>query len=285
MPSRSIGPLTRSKPPGPSASASSAGAGSGQQSRSAGLSPGRGRRGRNLGTPPPGPPAVRAVSGGTGTPKLQQPRGARAASPRRRAQPSVAAAPSRGPMKAPPAPDRPSSASSPQTRIRGLRNPSEVRAPRRGGRDGGAGRRSPPNYSRAGGGGGREAGPREMRLLTCSSRGSSYRLLRGQHGASAFNRSSRGLERDGLGRQRTRPRRRETGGAWALEGTGEKEGRAERQGASTGRADEDQREAPGARSAGRRERESTRGQIPPPPDACTRARGRQARLRLHGAAH
>lgn len=70
------------------------------------------------------------------------------------------------------------------------------------------------------------AGTGEIRRLTCSSQGSRYRSLRGQHGASAFSRSSRGTRRGGMGRERTKPWRRETGGAWALDET-EEEGRAE----------------------------------------------------------
>ena len=73
----------------------------------------------------------------------------------------------------------------------------------------------------------RAAGAGAIGHLTCSSRGSRYRSLRGQHGASAFSTSSRGAERGGLRRERTGPKRRETGGAWAPEETGGKEGYAE----------------------------------------------------------
>lgn len=106
---------------------------------------------------------------------------ARAASPGRRARPP----------KAPPAPDRPN---------------SRAEGPRRGTRPQSRTLTLPP--ARAGGllgatagraASGHGAGPGKIGRLTCSSRSSRYHSLRGQHGASAFSRSSRGAARAGNG--------------------------------------------------------------------------------------
>lgn len=96
-------------------------------------------------------------------------------------------------------------------------------------RDSGANGRPPPGSSREGCGVGHRASSGGITRLTCSSRDCRYRSLGRKHGASAFSRSSRGSDRGGLGRERTRPWRRETGGARAVAETGE-EGRAEPRG-------------------------------------------------------
>lgn len=145
-----------------------------------------------------------------------------------------------------------------------------ARGPNAGTRKGGGtGVRSPRSYSSEGGGGGYGAGTGEIGRLTCSSRCSRYGSLRGQHGASASSRSSRGAKRARLGRERTRPWRRETGVAWALTETREKEGRAKPRESENSEAWQGSTEAQRAPSG--LGRESARGKIPPPPDAYARA--------------
>ena len=148
---------------------------------------------------------------------------------------------------------------------------------------GGPGVRSRRSYSSEGGGGGYGAGSGEIGRLTCSSRCSRYRPLRGQHGASASSRSSRGAKRARLGRERTRPWRRETGVAWALTETREKEGRAKPRESENSEGWQGSTEAQRAPSA--LGRESARGKIPPPPDAYARALESDTQPGIPGAVH
>lgn len=168
--------------------------------------------------------------------------------------------------------------------------PGSEFSPRPGTRkNGGADGRSPSSSSRKGSGGGHTVGPGGgggIRRLTCSSRGSRYRSMRRQHGASACSRSSR-AEREGLGREQTWPWPwgRETGGAWAVEET---EGEGGERGAARERARGGWARPDGRlrarRAPDRLERESARGRLPPPPDVSAPAREREARRRLPGTA-
>lgn len=155
--------------------------------------------GRERGRSPraPGSAQSRAEASGPapgvrGAPDPQhQPRGALAPSPGAGPDPRRRPlAPSRGPSKTPPAPDRPGPASSPRLRIQRPAVPAPGQG-RTAARTGGplrvlAGRAAgvATQWARGGSGGG-------IRRLTCSSRGSSYRSMRRQHGASALSRSSR----------------------------------------------------------------------------------------------
>lgn len=227
--------------------------------------PGRGRRGeaseRRPGTTDP---RGRPRRGGEAPGGRQQPQGALTVSPERRARPPKVA--EEGAARA--LPSRPREQPLDQNKP-AKEHQGGARGPNPGTRKGGgAGVRSPRSYSSEGGGGGHGAGSGEIGRLTCSSRCSRYRSLRGQHGASASSRSSRGAKRAGLGRERTRPWRRETGVAWALTETSE-EGRAKpRESENT---EGWHRSTEAQRAPSRLGRESARGKIPPPPDACARA--------------
>ena len=159
-----------------------------------------------------------------------------------------------------------------------------ARGPSPGARKGGGtGVRSRRSYSSEGGGGGYGAGSGEIGRLTCSSRCSRYRSLRGQHGASASSSSSRGAKRARLGRERARPWRRETGVAWALAETREKERRAKPRESENSEGWQGSTEAQRAPSG--LGRESARGKIPPPPDAYARALEADTLPGIPGAAH
>lgn len=239
--------------------------------------PGRGPRGKaSERRPGTTDPRGRPRRGGEAPGGRQQPQGALTVSPERRARPPKVA--EEGPARA--LPSRPREQPlDPNKPAKG--HQGGARGPNPGTRKGGgAGVRSPRSYSSEGGGGGHGAGSGAIGRLTCSSRCS--RSLRGQHGASASSRSSRGAKRAGPGRERTRPWRRETGVAWARTETSE-DGHAKPRESENTECWQGSTEAQLAPS--RLGRESARGKIPPPPDASARALESDSRSGIPGAAH